>query len=351
MRSTSEPTRAWASAGAIVLVLVTLAGRGVVVAWAAGWHVRRQLRPLKALAAADPRHLGAQRLDQRLSLADPAEELLPWIEQFNALMQRLEQAYAQLEGFNADVAHELRTPLATLIGETELALSRERSAGSLKETLASNLEEMQRLSGMVNDMLFLASVDRGAVARRGEPVSLAALAHQVAEFHEVPLDEAGLRLEVQGDARLAVDEPLVKRALSNLLGNATRFAERGSTVRVRIADEAPNRWPSWSRTGVRASRPRPCPGCSTASSGRTARVVAMGRGSTMGWAWPSWLRSRACMPAGPWPPPRRVSRGWDSRWRLPSELTGAGHWIALARRGAGRAAGARVGRLRHMVDG
>ncbi|HRD86505.1 MAG TPA: heavy metal sensor histidine kinase, partial [Rubrivivax sp.] len=198
-----------------------------------------QLRPLEALAA-QTRAISAQRLDQRLSLDDPAEELLPWIEQFNALMQRLEQAYAQLEGFNADVAHELRTPLATLIGETELALSRERSAGSLKETLASNLEEMQRLSGMVNDMLFLASVDRGAVARRGEPVSLAALAHQVAEFHEVPLDEAGLRLEVQGDARLAVDEPLVKRALSNLLGNATRFAERGSTVRVRIADEAPN---------------------------------------------------------------------------------------------------------------
>jgi two-component system heavy metal sensor histidine kinase CusS len=223
---------------AIVLVLVTLAA-GAFVAWAAGWHVRRQLRPLEALAA-QTRAISAQRLDQRLSLDDPAEELLPWIEQFNALMQRLEQAYAQLEGFNADVAHELRTPLATLIGETELALSRERSAGSLKETLASNLEEMQRLSGMVNDMLFLASVDRGAVARRGEPVSLAALAHQVAEFHEVPLDEAGLRLEVQGDARLAVDEPLVKRALSNLLGNATRFAERGSTVRVRIADEAPN---------------------------------------------------------------------------------------------------------------
>jgi two-component system heavy metal sensor histidine kinase CusS len=203
--------------------------------------VRRQLRPLHELAA-QTRAISPRGLHQRLALVDPAEELLPWIDQFNALMGRLEQAYAQLEGFNADVAHELRTPLATLIGETEVALSRERSAESLRDTLASNLEEMQRLSAMVNDMLFLSHADRGAAARRGAPVSLAELARQVAEFHEGTLDEAGLRLAVEGDAVVAVDEPLVKRALSNLLGNATRFAAPGSTVQVRIAphDGAPS---------------------------------------------------------------------------------------------------------------
>jgi two-component system heavy metal sensor histidine kinase CusS len=200
--------------------------------------VRRDLKPLDDLAA-QTRAISARRLDQRLMLDRPAAELLPWIEQFNALMERLEQAYAQLEGFNADVAHELRTPLATLIGQTEVALSRERSVDSLRETLVSNLEEMQRLSAIVNDMLFLSNADRGAVARRGEPVSLAALAHQVAEFHEGSLDEAGLKLDVEGDATVAIDEPLVKRALSNLLGNAARFAERGSTVRVKIAGSEP----------------------------------------------------------------------------------------------------------------
>jgi two-component system, OmpR family, heavy metal sensor histidine kinase CusS len=223
---------------AVLLVALTLAA-GAFVAGATSWHVRRQLRPLHDLAA-QTRAISPRRLDQRLSLVDPGEELLPWIEQFNALMQRLELAYSQLEGFNADVAHELRTPLATLIGETEVALSRERSADSLRETLASNLEEMQRLSAMVNDMLFLSNADRGAQARRGVPVSLATLARQVAEFHEGTLDEAGLRLDVVGDATVAVDEPLVKRALSNLLGNATRFASPGSTVQVRIAAEAPS---------------------------------------------------------------------------------------------------------------
>ncbi len=220
---------------ALILLAVTLAA-GAVVGGGVWWYVRRGLSPLRYLAS-QTRLISPQNLEQRLSLRDPAEELQPWIEQFNALMQRLELSYAQLEGFNADVAHELRTPLATLVGQTELALSRERSNESLRETLASNLEEMQRLSAMVNDMLFLSHADRGAVARRGQPVSLAALARQVVEFHEAPLEDAGLRLQVEGDVTVAVDEALFKRAVSNLLGNATRFAERNSTVVIRIAPE------------------------------------------------------------------------------------------------------------------
>ncbi len=218
-----------------VLVLATLAA-GAVVSVGARWHVQRQLKPLHALAA-QTRAMSAGRLQQRLKLDDPAEELLPWIDQFNALMQRLETSYAQMEGFNADVAHELRTPLANLMGQTEVVLSRERPVAELRDTLASNLEELQRLSAMVNDMLFLSQADRGAIARRGAPVSLAALVQQVVEFHEGTLEDARLQLQVQGDATLAVDESLVKRAVSNLLSNATRFATAGSTVVIAIAAE------------------------------------------------------------------------------------------------------------------
>jgi two-component system heavy metal sensor histidine kinase CusS len=199
---------------ALLLVGLTLAA-GALVVLGVRWHVRRELRPLHALAA-QTRAISPQQLSRRLQLQDPAEELQPWIDQFNALMQRLEQSYAQLEGFNADVAHELRTPLANLMGQTEVVLSRERPAEELRETLASNLEEMQRLSGMVNDMLFLSQADRGAVARRGEPVSLAQLARQVVEFHEGTLEDAGLQLQV----------------------NATRFASPGSTVVIGIVSEA-----------------------------------------------------------------------------------------------------------------
>ncbi len=216
----------------VVLTVVTLLSTALV-ALGTRWHVRRQLRQLDDLAA-QTRAISASDMGHRLAVDDPAEELLPWVVQFNALMDRLEMAYAQLEGFNADVAHELRTPIATLIGETELALSRERSPQALRDTLVSNLEEMQRLSAMVNDMLFLSHADRGAMARRGDLVSLADLAQQVAEFHEAPMEDAQLQLQVHGDAQLRVDEALVKRALSNLIGNATRYARQGSTVQVKI---------------------------------------------------------------------------------------------------------------------
>jgi two-component system heavy metal sensor histidine kinase CusS len=218
------------------LLAVTLAA-GALVSAGTRWHVKRGLSPLRDLAS-QTRAISARHLDRRLALVDPAEELLPWIEQFNALMDRLQLAVQQLEAFNADVAHELRTPLATLIGETEVALSRDRSAPALQETLASNLEEMQRLAALVNDMLFLSQADRGATARRGEPVSLAELARQVSEFHEATLEDAGVTLRIDGDAAVPVDVPLVKRALSNLIGNATRFAARASTIVVQIAPEA-----------------------------------------------------------------------------------------------------------------
>jgi two-component system heavy metal sensor histidine kinase CusS len=225
--------REWAG----LLALLTLVS-AAVAALATYWTTRRALRPLAELAA-QTRAISPRRLDQRIALADPAEELLPWIEQFNALMGRLEQAYSQLEGFNADVAHELRTPLANLIGHTELALARERPARELQETLVNNLEELQRMSALVNDMLFLSQADRGASARRGAAASLAALAAQVVEFHEAPLEDAGLAVRIEGDAQAAVDEPLFKRAVSNLLGNAIRFAERGSTVVVHIEPDTP----------------------------------------------------------------------------------------------------------------
>ncbi|MGE0348753.1 heavy metal sensor histidine kinase [Hydrogenophaga sp.] len=221
---------------ALLLVGAVLAG-AALVGWGTFWRVRCSLRPLLDLAG-QTKAIDARRMGQRLSLAEPVEELQPLIDQFNGLMHRVERTYAQLEGFNADVAHELRTPLANLIGHTEVALSRERSVTELEETLHSNLEELHRMAAIVNDMLFLAQADRGVKARRGAPVSLAELVQQVVEFHEAPMEERSLSVSVEGDARLPVDEPLIKRALSNLLGNAIRYADANSRLCVRITDTA-----------------------------------------------------------------------------------------------------------------
>ncbi len=220
----------------LTLLLVPVIG-GLLVALITVWRVRADLRPLADLAAQTQR-ITVNRLDQRLSLPEVATELTPWIEQFNGLMDRLQAAITQLEAFNADVAHELRTPLASLMGHTEVALSRERSAAELREVMVASLEDLQQISGVVQDMLFLSRTDRGAQARRGEPVSLRALAVKVLEFHQISLEEEAVHASIEGDVELAVDLPLVQRALSNLLDNAVRHARPNSEVRVLITREA-----------------------------------------------------------------------------------------------------------------
>jgi two-component system heavy metal sensor histidine kinase CusS len=215
-----------------VLIAATLAS-GLLVALGAWWQVRRELRPLHELAR-QTQKISADRLDQRLAMPVVAAELQPWITQFNALMDRLQAAIEQLDAFNADVAHEMRTPIAALMGHVEVALSRERPAGELRETMALSLEELQKLSSLIDDMLFLSHADRGARARCGPRRSLQALAEQVIEYHEATFEEAGLTASVSGDALAAVDDALVRRALSNLLSNAARYADPGSEVRVRI---------------------------------------------------------------------------------------------------------------------
>lgn len=216
------------------LVAAALAG-SVVIALGGFALVQFGLRPVRALAE-QVQALAADTLHHRLDGSDQPEELAPLVSHVNDLLERLHRAYAQLEAFNADVAHELFTPLSTLIGGTELALRKARDAETLRDILGDQLEDLQRMSLIIQDMLFLSQADRGAQARREPVQSLAEIARPVADLHEAALEDAGLRCTIEGDARCEVDVRLVQRALSNLIGNATRYAERGSCVTVRIAN-------------------------------------------------------------------------------------------------------------------
>ncbi|MBL0917570.1 MAG: heavy metal sensor histidine kinase [Hydrogenophaga sp.] len=239
MQADTAKDRALLRALGLVLLVVPVLG-GLLVGLSTTWRIRQDLQPLAELAA-QTQGITAKRLDQRLQLPEVAVELLPWITQFNGLMDRLQAAINQLEAFNADVAHELRTPLASLMGHTEVALSRERSAGELREVMATSLEELQQIAAMVQDMLFLSRTDRGARARAADVPSLHALTAKVVEFHQYSLEEARLQAQVQGDARISADEPLLQRAISNLIENAAQHAEQGSAIEVLIGQETPER--------------------------------------------------------------------------------------------------------------
>ncbi len=222
----------------LALILTTSAlGGAITVSIGSLLMVRRAMSPLHGLVQ-QLRLLRADRLDLRLDGTLQPDELQPVIAQFNELLGRLDRAYRQLEAFSADVAHELNTPLSVLIGSCQLGLQRTRSVSELRETLSNNLEDLDRMAGIVRDMLFLAKADQGARVRPGVAQSLRQVALDVLDFHEAALLDAGLRAEVEGDAWVEVDAGLMRRALSNLVSNAVRYAERGSCLRVLVSQEA-----------------------------------------------------------------------------------------------------------------
>jgi two-component system heavy metal sensor histidine kinase CusS len=165
-------------------------------------------------------------------------ELAEFGSSFNSALDRLDTAYTQLESFNADVAHELRTPLANLIGQTQVAVARERDVEHLREVLQSNLEELERLRTIVSDMLFLARAERGERVAGRTQTSLAREIGKTVEFFDMLLDDAGLEVKVEGDAQAAIETSLFHRAVTNLLQNAIQHAPRGTQILARIESTA-----------------------------------------------------------------------------------------------------------------
>lgn len=230
----TRPRRALLASSGRALVLVC--GVGVLaVAGLGAWAMRRGLAPVARLSQAVAR-IAPETLSTRLPVQGVDEELRALAEGFNLVLDRLEAAYRQMEAFNADVAHELRTPLAVLISGAQVALSAERPASELREVLASGLEELEQMKGLVNDMLFLARADRGEPAPEAAPARLADEARKVADYFEASMAEAGVSLRIEGDGLAVCSASLVRRALANLVSNALKHTAPGETVVIALEE-------------------------------------------------------------------------------------------------------------------
>nr|WP_284450188.1 heavy metal sensor histidine kinase [Pseudomonas protegens] len=222
----------------LLIALIGLAIVGVLLASALGyWVARIGLKPLIKLSQ-EAQRLAPPRLSGRLQLSPLPPELSQFVSSFNSTLERVEQAYSRLESFNADVAHELRSPLTNLIGQTQVALTRGRSAEHYFEVLQSNLEELERLRSIVNDMLFLASADQGNKATKLTSTSLATEVAATLDYLDFILEDAQVRVEVQGDAQVRIEIAHLRRALINLLSNAVQHTAAGEVIRVRIDVQA-----------------------------------------------------------------------------------------------------------------
>lgn len=225
-----RPSAQFLYAFASVLVLIGTIWVGATVVLSA-WAVRRSLASIKRFSAQAAR-IQPDSLAVRLSEQDTDRELREFVQSFNRMLDRLQAAYQQMEGFNADVAHELRTPLATLISGTEVALSAPRDTKELRDVLSSNLEELNGLGALINDMLFLARADGGELARDLQEVRVCDEISRVSEYYEAALEEAGVSLQARNDCEVFVNPRLFRRAISNLVSNAIKATPRGRSIEV-----------------------------------------------------------------------------------------------------------------------
>jgi two-component system heavy metal sensor histidine kinase CusS len=227
----------WQTQHSLLIALLSLAAIGIVLASALGyWVARIGLKPLRDLSQ-EARRLAPPRLSGRLQLSRPPPELDEFVKAFNSTLERVEQAYSRLESFNADVAHELRSPLTNLIGQTQVALTRGRSAEHYFEVLQSNLEELERLRSIINDMLFLASADQGSKATQLTSASLAEEVATTLDYLDFILEDAHVEVQVRGDANAPIEKAHLRRALINLLHNAVQHTEPGQVIHVNIHAE------------------------------------------------------------------------------------------------------------------
>lgn len=191
------------------------------------------LRPLRRLRLAVSQ-VTASQLDGRLDPGHLPAELVQFAQAFNAMLDRLRDSVTRLSQFSADLAHEMRTPLSTLLARTQVVLSQDRRPEELVEVLAQNVEELQRLSHLVTDMLFLAQAEQPTQALHLEHFDLAAEARKVAEFLAIGAEGKHVTIRVNGQAWVCADRMLVQRALTNLISNAVRHARDRSEVAVAV---------------------------------------------------------------------------------------------------------------------
>jgi two-component system heavy metal sensor histidine kinase CusS len=199
-----------------------------VLGWAA---VRRGLAPLRAMRT-QAQGVTAQQLSQRLAVQTIPRELAELAQSLNDMLARLQEAFQRLSDFSSDIAHELRTPVSNLLTQTQVTLSRARSAEDYQRILESNAEEFERMARMISDMLLLAKADNGLVLPQREPLNLAAEIRALFDYFEVLADEKNLTLCLTGEAKVHADRLMFRRAVGNLLSNAVRHADLASTVIV-----------------------------------------------------------------------------------------------------------------------
>jgi two-component system heavy metal sensor histidine kinase CusS len=216
-----------------ILLGVVLVGSILASAIIAITVTRHGLRPLGEMTRSLER-IGPAHLNERVAPVGWPRELQPLAATFDAMLARLEDSFKRLSQFSADLAHELRTPVANIMGEGQVALTRERTPSEYREVIESSVVECERLSGIVDNLLFVARVDaaRGSIERK--LFDARAGVEKIATFYRTLAEDRHIAIHCSGEGEAYADSVLFERAVSNLVDNALRFTSENGKIQISV---------------------------------------------------------------------------------------------------------------------
>jgi heavy metal sensor kinase len=195
----------------------------------------RALRPVDEITRR-ARQITAENLDQTIPPKKVDDEIGRLTVTINGMIQRLHQSFAQVRQFSADASHELRTPLTILRGEIELALRSPKTPEEYRGVLESALEEIMRLTSIIDNLLMLAKADQGTYHATFSEVDLKALVDELYEDSEVLAERKNIRVELHADRPITIvgDRLRLRQLLLNLIDNAIKYTPDGGTVTLSL---------------------------------------------------------------------------------------------------------------------
>jgi heavy metal sensor kinase len=227
------------------LLAATLLALPVILAAAgfAGYGLaRRALAPLEQMARRAG-EITPSSLAERLPVRNTGDELDQLAGVINSMLARLDQSFEQLRRFTSDASHELRTPLAAIRSVGEVGMQTDGTREHYREVVGSMLEEVNRLTRLVDSLLTMSRADAGQLQLHPSVFPVMELARESSQLFEVLLEEKNQHLTISGDENVRVegDRLFLRQALMNLIHNAIKFSPLGGTIAVRIRAEEPSR--------------------------------------------------------------------------------------------------------------
>ena len=197
--------------------------------------VKRGLRPLtemqRSLEEVRPPHF-----NERIQPERWPRELQPLAIAFDDMLERLDDSFTRLSQFSADLSHELRTPIANMMGEAQVALTRDRTADEYRETIESSIAECERLSGIVDNLLFVARVDAAREPIVRKQFDALAAVEKIAAFYQPIAEDHHVTISCSGEGQIYADPDLFERAIGNLLDNALRFTSDNGSIQIVLSE-------------------------------------------------------------------------------------------------------------------